>query len=460
MQVFSKLFRKFFHNESGWVTPFSLLMMVVILMMGGLAIDYANGLRVKSQLRAAVDAAALAAVIDLPDTTAATAAGMAITNAYFPSERGRKSINPSDFIYGFVDDTTGIFVQGAAPTNAVRVLAGRDNSRGNPLATYLLGIVGIDELEIGASAIARLKSNAKCDNGGFFTNGMVVGQSTNSFFDGFCIYGASGVSIQQDNKFGVTGNNQGIEVGMNNLGTARPRVGQSQEGNVNWEKSLEERDYTLQWPGKINDIINAMETATSGSIPGFLPGNITSVLNVMEINGKKYKLANGTERTLVENTLYIVSKTADFGSGNTIKNIAVVAVEKIVLGGNTIANNVFLASRTDLDVASNSTIGPSNICSLGQYDSYLLSKTHVKIDSNQTMRGVLIASTLVISLQSTHPEMRGVHAEAGTGLTFQSGSSGSVTSNFYGCPNGLATVYGPGGLNEPGVPPNTYALIQ
>lgn len=159
-------------------------------MIGGLAVDYANAVRVKAQLQTTVDAAALAAVLDLPDRNVATLSGMAIAESYFPDSA--LVIGAADFVYGTWDTESRSFIEDTSPYNTVRVSAGRQSSRGNPLPNYLLKLAGFNSLNVGVTAVARAKGNSACKSGGFFSSGRVFSGSNNDYLDTFCLYGEQG----------------------------------------------------------------------------------------------------------------------------------------------------------------------------------------------------------------------------------------------------------------------------
>jgi len=65
-------------NEDGWVSPFSLFFSLGLLSFGGVAYEYAETVRQKTQYQHITDAVALAAVTQLPDREAAIALGMQV----------------------------------------------------------------------------------------------------------------------------------------------------------------------------------------------------------------------------------------------------------------------------------------------------------------------------------------------------------------------------------------------
>ena len=52
-------FKTFRRNEDGVITVYGFLLIMAFIMVGGLGLDYASGVRVKTQLQVAADSAAL-----------------------------------------------------------------------------------------------------------------------------------------------------------------------------------------------------------------------------------------------------------------------------------------------------------------------------------------------------------------------------------------------------------------
>jgi hypothetical protein len=115
------------HNERGQILPIVALLAVVLLGMVGLAVDVGRLYIAKAELSRAVDAAALAGVLELPDTAAAEARAAAYLDENIPDAKASFPGNE---------------------TNTLRI----QGSRSVTLA--FMGILGIDSMDINATAAA------------------------------------------------------------------------------------------------------------------------------------------------------------------------------------------------------------------------------------------------------------------------------------------------------------------
>ena len=66
---------EFCKQEDGWISVTGAFWALIFIIIAGLAIDPSNAFQAKTRLAAATDAAALAAVVDLPDVDKARATG-------------------------------------------------------------------------------------------------------------------------------------------------------------------------------------------------------------------------------------------------------------------------------------------------------------------------------------------------------------------------------------------------
>ena len=416
---FCSALAQFSRSEEGWVMVWSMFFLLALALAGGLTVDFANGIRRKMPLQVSVDAAALAAVIDLPDSDAATLAGMDIAESYIKD--GALTIEPEDFVYGKWDTATGTFDPDATPFDAVRVTAGRETSRGNAVSTYLLPFAGVGHFDINVSALARSKSDQSCKGGGFFSNQKVNSGSNNGYKDNFCLYGRTGVKIGSDNSF-----DPGVDVVMPNLALL-----EQSSNNTGLAEALLEDDISLTMPGRVPTILAAMRSGTLSGMPGFIT------------HGPVY-LSTITDTTpLAAHTLYIVSDVASLGSNRSLANIAIVAQKEVMVGCYVTLNNLVFASSDKVLFGSNNTIGLAGYCASGKYSANAFSPSNIEFGSNTYRRGMQFAAQGMIKLGSDVAGAEGVYAESLGDLEY---GSADVLG---GCPNGLASDFGaspvPGG---------------
>ncbi|MGH1571314.1 TadG family pilus assembly protein [Methylobacterium sp. P31] len=125
------------------------------------AIDLSNVKLINNRLHVAADAAALAAVAVLPDTSAALDRALSTAAANARSSDGTVTTS-ADVQFGTYDATSKTFTPNATPTNAVRVTASRTSSRGNPIILAFGKALGFSSVDVSESAVAVRFSPAYC----------------------------------------------------------------------------------------------------------------------------------------------------------------------------------------------------------------------------------------------------------------------------------------------------------
>lgn len=116
--------------------------MTALLAIASLAVDYGRVQVAKTEMHCAVDAAARAASVYLPnDTAGARTAAIAIAAAH--QVDGRPLVlQAGDIVFGKWNSETGVFDTSSASPDAVRITAHRTASRGNATPLVLGQIVG------------------------------------------------------------------------------------------------------------------------------------------------------------------------------------------------------------------------------------------------------------------------------------------------------------------------------
>lgn len=153
--------RSFLKDRSGQMTLIVGMLSPVGMGVAAFAIDLSNVKLIDNRLHVAADAAALAAVAVLPDTTTALNRALSIAAANARPSDGTVT-TASDVQFGAFDTSTKTFTANATPTNAVRVTAARTSSRGNPITFAFAKALGFTSLDRTESAIAVRFSPAYC----------------------------------------------------------------------------------------------------------------------------------------------------------------------------------------------------------------------------------------------------------------------------------------------------------
>ncbi len=401
----------FASRTDGAVTVYAMFFTLTVLLLGGVAIDYNNGIRSQAHLRVVVDAAALAAALDLPDENAALASALTYAAANAPPSIYGTVVQPSNVEFGRWDSGAQAFTASVTPTNAVRVQAYRNSASGNSIRNMFMGFLGRPTWDIAAESVAIGVDNS-CGGGGLFTTDMIDSGSNNSY-DSFCLYGKYGVKISSDNSFA-----SGSKIEMPNLGDF------SQGGsNSGVNSALQKNTHPLPMIATIDPIVNSLSSGSTTYVPSWAT------------NGPVF-LSEITDSTKLEsNTFYVVGNVADFGSNVTIENIVVVAKKEVKTGSNVTMRNVLFASKDKILFGSNNDFGTTNFCSTGKYSVTLFAKDNIEFGSQSKLRGVLIASRKELKVGSEITEFSASLAQVGGKITF--GSAGTIS----GCSTALTSDY-------------------
>src|ERR1700749_3065943 len=110
--MFLAAVRKFLKDENAVVSPFMIISLPMFLILAGLAIDGAAAYRTQTILQSTADAAAQAAVLDLPNTATAVATAQAYAVKNLPTESNGTVLEPGDVYTGNWNSTTRSFTSG------------------------------------------------------------------------------------------------------------------------------------------------------------------------------------------------------------------------------------------------------------------------------------------------------------------------------------------------------------
>ena len=135
---------------------------VVLMGIAALAVDMGYAYATKTRLSAAADAAALAAVSQLPDTTAAQATALDYVEKNLPAAQNGTVVAAADIAMGYWDSATRTFASGGTPVNAVSVTARRSQDNGNPLGLLFARVMGFAETDISTTSLAGQSREAVC----------------------------------------------------------------------------------------------------------------------------------------------------------------------------------------------------------------------------------------------------------------------------------------------------------
>lgn len=144
---------KFFRDRQGSVLIMIALTLPVLFGVLAFAVDLSNLYYNKNKIQMVADAAALGAVLSLPDQSAVATSALALVTQNAPSNFGTLA-KTADVQLGIWNSTTRTFSVSSISPNAVQVLTHRTVAYGNPVTTYFGKFVGSPQLEVNAKSIA------------------------------------------------------------------------------------------------------------------------------------------------------------------------------------------------------------------------------------------------------------------------------------------------------------------
>lgn len=145
---------EFLEDKSGAVAVLVALGLVALFGIAALAVDMSYMYMLRGKLQAAADATALAAVTQLPDETAVRNVALDYaTKNMSPSAHGAV-LASNNVVTGNWDAGTRTFTPAGEPKNAVQVVTQRSQANGNAVGLFFARVLGFDQVDVVASAIA------------------------------------------------------------------------------------------------------------------------------------------------------------------------------------------------------------------------------------------------------------------------------------------------------------------
>ncbi len=189
---------RFLRDERGGYTIWGLTWFMLCVGIGGLAVDITDAYRNQTLLQATADAAALAGILS-PLNDEAEVDFQATNYAAFNMSTAVNGIvlTNTDVDIGTWNFTTQEFTLGGADPNAVRTRTRRDATNGNPVATNFLRIVGLQNWNVNAEAIAAIGIDWCFENGIIAGENLDVKPHTN-FIDEICLIGHEQFRFRQN----------------------------------------------------------------------------------------------------------------------------------------------------------------------------------------------------------------------------------------------------------------------
>ncbi|MCH8153028.1 MAG: hypothetical protein IH830_11745 [Planctomycetes bacterium] len=148
------------YRHRGAVIIWVAISLTMLCGFAALAIDMGYLFVLKHQTQTTSDAAALAAVSQLPDPAKVLSVAVEYAGKNMPPADHGTVLTPSDLVMGGWDYDTRTFTPAADPPNAVKVTTRRAESNGNPAPLFFANLMGLRQSDVVSAAVATMQRSA------------------------------------------------------------------------------------------------------------------------------------------------------------------------------------------------------------------------------------------------------------------------------------------------------------
>ena len=252
------ILQRFIRREDGALTALGLFLIIAMIWVGGMGLDVANAVMVKTHLQVAADSAAHAALITRSERTEAQAkaAAIQVAQASLPTNAFGDTIREEDIQFGRWDSANDQFIVIPGSNEAVMVSTQRLAMRNNAMVTYFMKFVGVWNMDVVSEAVFETYYPT-CYREGFVANGRVDVQSNNVYRAGFCIHSNSHVEVNNNNLF-----ENGVIVSMpDKANVVMPNSGWG--SNPGLQNALRSGAYHVRIIQRVQDIVDGFDDLNS-----------------------------------------------------------------------------------------------------------------------------------------------------------------------------------------------------
>lgn len=271
------------HEEDGFVTALSLILILGVLIIGGIAVDSAHVTAQRTMLQGTSDSSAHAALMARQKGTEAVAVERAvmISQANMPPARYGNVITDAQIEFGNWDSSSREFTPVPGATNAVRVIAQRREAAGNAVPNFLLRFVGRRSFDVATVSIYATYNNPCYFNGIIARHGVDF-TSNNLFRKDFCIHSNDWVKLQQNNVF-----EPGAILSMPDLNRLSiPNSGFA--GNPGLAEALRQRRDGLDAISGLPRVIAGLLTQSANYIPSYISNGFPVQIDVKDVKSDSF----------------------------------------------------------------------------------------------------------------------------------------------------------------------------
>ena len=437
--------RAFAHDQRGAASVWAIFWTTMLLIMSGFVLDVANAYRIRALLQATADASALAAARELPNPGQARKAARDLAALNMPEEE-HGDVMPNRMIaLGAWDETSGRFIEGQQPYDAVQTTAARGAGAGRDLPTFLIGLVGTDAWKIAASSTARARSGGGgasrnlCPSSMLITEANISMAGTTRVNDGVCLHADTQIHFGGNNE-----TEEGARYSVSPSGTFgnKPGItgveGQSIDpDSVTFKQNLSPV-ILPQRQAIFDNLWNTLYHSGIGEYSGpLLPDNlhdpVTGTARVVRVNQWWWTVQPGD---LQPYTIYMVNHGVQLAGNVDAQNVAIIANGQLQVGGgsNMHFDSIYFFGRDSLQLASGRYGYTSDWCQSGEFDVYMKTLGSLQIYGDYQLYSTLIMAP-TIGGAGGWSAAGGVYIETKNSVTL--GGSYNIDS----CPNDREGIY-------------------
>ncbi|MEM9048705.1 MAG: pilus assembly protein TadG-related protein [Pseudomonadota bacterium] len=390
----------FARSEAGSITIWNLCWSIVFMILAGLTVDVSNAYRMQTLLQSTADAAALAAIIDLPDMANAVAsADTFAAHNLNPAVHG-DVLATADVRFGRWDPHgAGLQTLGGNAPNAIKVTVRRSADNENTLPTTFLRLIGFDYWNIASSSVAT-NVERPCIQNGVISGTRVEVMAPTTFRDGLCVHGQEGLTIGDSAVF---------------LSRAQPSMPDLDDllwNGVPLDPTFEPREGWLEpkMAFETAEILGELSILN----PDFMPDYIDIAQPVLT------HMAGDDLSDLEERRVHVV----DCGASPALDLPAAAAWSRAVVIFNcpVTAADILLS---DVVIASSASIEFNGLARVGRNDNcaprggvQVISGDAVRFLDDARLYGVQVVANGSVTLQGLPGETEGIAIQAGSAIRF------------------------------------------
>lgn len=426
-----RLLTLFLRTADGAMTSFGVLLAIVMIIVGGIAVDVAHVMMVRTHLQVAADAAAHAALVTREktiDENVAKAQAISIANAALPPIYFGPTIQVEDIEFGFWNAADQEFTASTGSDASVMVSTRRFASRQNSVGMYFLQFVGMNNMDVLSQSVFETYIPT-CFREGYVAEQEITITSGNLYTAGFCIHSNSWVEVGSGNEY-----QDGVIVSMpDKRDLILPNSGFT--SNIGLQPSLRDGSYELNLVNRVNTWIAGVQDDTHPMYRSYITSPTPVVISrnqkldaqwvegrihTMDCNGPNQQATTNSNATL-RNGVLVTDCQLHFSSGIAFEN-AVIASE------NTTANAI--------TTAADFRLGKIDNCAKGG-DAQIITKGSANFAGGVQFHGGQVIALKDIIFSANAGSTKGVSLIAGgtiqgtTNSTIGFCGGSGMENNFY-----------------------------